>query len=199
MLRELRDRWENLLQERRKDGQRLPPLELLSEPIRPHNSLVCDRVLVHALRTDDWDIIIQVFVTCSEAVNDWEISGIIRHIKARITQSSNLRREDFKALRDIDNLSGKHPTPTKMTRSKITALIGEIHFLFHPAMKSSFTRRDWNEGNIKYLMRIFGELITDSEIFCLGWKISTFPKLLRTPQGGRSWSRCRQLTGDKGH
>ena len=147
-------------------------------------------LLVHV---QEWDIVILVLVTCSEAVNDWEISGIIRPITAGITQSSNLRRQTSK-LRDIDNLSGKQPicpTSTKMTGwSMLWLEHGETQHFLHQNMKSPFFRSDKNKE-----MRIFGELITDSEIFCLGWKISTFPKSLWAPQG------CRQVqvpTADRG-
>ena len=150
--------------------------------------------LVHALRTDDWDIIIQVLVTCSEAVNDWEISGIIRPITAGITQSSNLRR----------GLQSSETLITCQANIQLQQRWQEARSL-HWLEKFIFSFiRIWNplspeEIGMREIMRIFGELITDSEIFCLGWKISTFPKLLRTPQGCRAWSRCGQLTGDKGH
>ena len=104
----------------------------------------------YVVHVQEWDIVIhQVLVTCSEAVNDWEISGIIRPITAGITQSSNLRRQTSK-LRDIDNLSGKQPicpTSIKMTGSMRWLEHGETHHFLHQNMKSPFFRRDKNEGN----------------------------------------------------
>ena len=104
----------------------------------------------YVVHVQEWDIVIhQVLVTCSEAVNDWEISGIIRPITAGITQSSNLRRQTSK-LRDIDNLSGKQPicpTSIKMTGSMRWLEHGETHHFLHQNMKSPFFRRDKNEGS----------------------------------------------------
>ena len=161
--------------------------------IIPNISLFCERVHVQ-----EWEIIIQVLVTCSEAVNDWEISGDYPAYYGRDYSDqapTKQREEDFKA-----------PGHWQLVRQ--TADIKILCAL--PQQRWQDPCVDWrNSSFIRIInplskigmreMRIFGELITDSEIFCLGWKISTFPKLLRTAQGGRPGSRCRQLTVDKGH